>query len=216
MQQKVQNIILDLGGVIIDVDPERTIEAFKQLGASNIERFYNDTDQSTLFDELETGAISPERFREVLREELQLRDASDEALDRAWQAMLIDIPRPRFDLLEELRSDYRLYVLSNTNTIHIAGFADIVERVYGYDAFLCLFDRVHYSQELGFRKPHETAFQRVIDLNELDPGATLFIDDNKGHLEGARKSGLQTLHHPPEEELDAVISHLAPPRRKKP
>lgn len=216
MQQEVQNIILDLGGVIIDVDPDRTIEAFKQLGASHIERFYNDTDQSTLFDELESGAIAPEQFRTILREKLELPNASDKALDRAWQAMLIDIPRRRFDVLEQLRSNYRLYVFSNTNTIHIAGFADIVERVYGYEAFLRLFDRVHYSQDLGLRKPNREAFQKVLEQNELNPEKTLFIDDNKGHLEGARKAWLQTLHHPPEKELEAVIGHLDPTLRNKP
>ncbi|WP_460880660.1 HAD family hydrolase [Pontibacter rugosus] len=123
--KQIKNIIFDLGGVIINIDYGKSIEYLQKLCKDNCNIAFSQKEQSYLFDLYETGASSNEEFRNNLRQAYQI-DATDEQIDDAWNAMLLDIPQERIDLLLALGKHYRVFLLSNTNAIHLKRFNEIV------------------------------------------------------------------------------------------
>ncbi|MFC5271986.1 HAD family hydrolase [Adhaeribacter terreus] len=192
----IKNIIFDLGGVIINIDYQKTIDAFKKLSKANATIEFNQQAQSALFDELETGRISNEAFREKVREYYQL-DATDEQIDDAWNALLLDIPAERIALLRKLHKNHKLFLLSNTNAIHLIAFNKIVQDNHDMPALDELFDKCYYSHLVDDRKPNASIFERILQENDLKKEETLFVDDSIQHIEAADKLGIKTLHLAP-------------------
>ncbi|HSI89460.1 MAG TPA: HAD family phosphatase [Adhaeribacter sp.] len=192
----IRNIIFDLGGVIINIDYQKTIDAFKKLSAEGNTIEFNQKAQSGLFDDYETGRISDDEFRKQLRQHYQVH-GSDEQIDAAWNAMLFDIPKERIELLRNLGAKYRIFLLSNTNAIHMAAFNQIVKTSHGIPSLDSLFEKPYYSHLVGQRKPDAAIFHQILAENNLRADETLFIDDSIQHIESARKCGLHTLHLAP-------------------
>lgn len=186
----IKNIIFDLGGVLLNIDYQASIDAFKALGITNFEEIFTQASQAHVFDRLEKGEISPAMFRGELRR-ISGMPLTDEAIDNAWNAMLLDLPWPRIDLLEGVKANYRIFLLSNTNAIHFPVFSDYLQRTYGYDNLDHLFEKQYLSHEIGMHKPHREPFDLIIRENGLLPEETLFIDDSKQHVEGAKLTGLK-------------------------
>ncbi len=185
-------IIFDLGGVILNINYEKTITAFKELGITEFEHFFTQAAQTKLFDRFDTGDISPDEFRQQLRNISGIH-LTDQQIDHAWNAMLLDLPPNRIKLLEEVRKNYRTFLLSNTNAIHYPVYMQYMKETYGVESLEALFEKQYLSFELGMRKPNRNIFERVIQENNLSPEKTLFIDDSKQHVHGARQTGLQAL-----------------------
>jgi HAD superfamily hydrolase (TIGR01509 family) len=192
MNQDIKNIIFDFGGVIIRIDYHRIADTFKNFGVDNFDQLYSQLHQSTLFDDLEKGLISPEQFRDRLRliSGIQL---SDNQVDEAWNAILIDLPKENMEVLMRLKQSHRLFLLSNTNAIHEKAFTEIMLRDFGRNVLEEVFEKIYFSHHLNMRKPDAEIFERVLQENNLVPAETLFVDDSLQHIEGAKKSGLQTL-----------------------
>ncbi len=191
MVQKLPHLLFDFGGVIINIDYNRTLEAMRQLG-SGIE--FTQAAQAELFDQLETGHISATEFRDGLRAHYGLQ-ATDAQLDAAWHAMLLDVPAERLALIAELRAQgYQTALLSNTNDLHITEINRRLKAQYGLQHGIadCL-DRVFYSQQVGLRKPGEEIFRHALREMNWRPADTLFIEDSPQHIETARRLGLHTL-----------------------
>lgn len=186
-------IIFDLGGVILNIDYHRTIRAFKALGMSDFDHHFTQLKQEHLFDLHETGHISDADFRHGLRPHL-LPDVTDADIDAAWNAMLLDLPAQRLNLLMKLKNQHRTFLLSNTNAIHINEFHRQLRAVHGLMDLNDHFERVYLSYQMGLRKPDPAIFLRVCDENGLSPETTLFIDDSPQHVEGAKKAGLMAVH----------------------
>ena len=115
--EKIKNIIFDLGGVILNIDYQLTVTAFKEIGFDGFENAYSQAAQHQLFDKLETGIISPQEFRDGIRKVAQ-KDLSDAEIDYAWNKIILDLPAARIALLNQLKTRYRCFLLSNTNKIH--------------------------------------------------------------------------------------------------
>ena len=194
---KIKNIIFDLGGVIINIDYHKSIEELQKLCKDDCTVEYSQKQQSHLFDLFETGNSSPEEFRKDLRETYQMRDVTDEQIDAAWNAMLLDIPQERIDLLQELGKKYRIFLLSNTNAIHLEAFNKIVEHSFSIPSLDSLFEEAYYSHLVGKRKPDAAIFNMILDSHHLAKEETLFIDDSIQHIESARAIGINTLHLQP-------------------
>jgi glucose-1-phosphatase len=188
----IKNIIFDLGGVILNIDYNLTKQAFEKLGLKEFEKFYSQATQKKIFDDFETGRISAEAFRMELRRITSLV-ISDECIDDAWNAMLLDLPLDRVELLQHLKTKYRLFLLSNTNEIHIQTFSKYLETGFGFKNMSHLFEKEYLSYKVGLRKPDEKIFELVILENKLRREETLFIDDSIQHVEGAGKAGLNAL-----------------------
>lgn len=186
---QIKNIILDLGGVILNIDYYRTIEAFQKLGIPNFNELYTQAKQEHLFDDYESGKIDSQVFIQRLKEHFNVRRTEEEVIE-AWNAMLLDLPQERLDFLLELKSNYNTALLSNTNPIHIKCFHKIIKKENGIDSLNPYFDHVHFSSDLDMRKPDPEIFIHVCDLHNYIPAETLFIDDSIQHVEGAKKAGL--------------------------
>lgn len=187
-------IIFDLGGVIINIDYHATIKAFQGLNIPNFEQLYTQAQQNHIFDKLETGQLSEKEFHDYIRTESG-QNLSSKAINTAWNAMLLDVPSERIAFLKEINQKVPIYLLSNTNAIHINWFEQYLNAdSIGFKAFNQLFTTVHYSHVLEERKPNASCFNKVIEINQLTPEKTLFIDDSIQHIEGAQKVGLQTHH----------------------
>ncbi len=182
-------IIFDLGGVIINLSYQRTAAAFIGLGLKNFDEIYSKARQSHLFDDFEKGIISPVTFRDALRRYLP-PETENEQLDAAWNAMLLDIPVSRVEWLRAMGNKYRIFLLSNTNSIHVEAFTAMAEEVYGKGVFENIFEKCYYSCNMGMRKPDAEIFEEVLLENSLSRSNTLFIDDSIQHIRGAEKVGL--------------------------
>jgi putative hydrolase of the HAD superfamily len=185
----IKNCILDLGGVIIDIDYNLAATAFKKLGIEDFDQIYSKAKQSSLFDNLEKGKITVNDFRNELRNYIQF-EVTDEQIDSCWNAMLIGIPQDRFDWIKKLGEVKRLFLLSNTNEIHVNAFRKMNSLKFGDHKFEQLFNRVYLSCEIGMRKPDSEIFDKVVKENNLLLSETIFIDDSVQHIEGAKLYGL--------------------------
>jgi putative hydrolase of the HAD superfamily len=203
----VAAIIFDLGGVILNLDYHLTIKAFEKLGLANSSELFSQKSQSGFFDDFETGKISAQEFRKEIRKVLN-KDVSDTEIDTAWNAMLLDFPTKRFDLISQISSTKRIFLLSNTNEIHMAWFKNYVNELFGVNVFFTLFEVAYLSNEMGMRKPNVEIFEHVISENNLDSKTTLFIDDSEQHLIGAKNANLQTHWLQPNEEITTLLSHF--------
>ncbi|MFB0924190.1 MAG: HAD-IA family hydrolase [Vicingaceae bacterium] len=188
----IKNIIFDLGGVLLNLNYNLTKQAFVKLGVQDYDSHFTQSNQILLFDAFETGKISENDFFEQLRI-LTGINFSEEELLTAWNAMLLDFPIQRKDILLNLKKEFNISLLSNTNESHIRAFTKIIQKEIGLDSLEPLFDSVHYSNEIGFRKPTEEAFKHVLEHNSYVAEQTLFLDDSAQHLEGAKRCGIQTV-----------------------
>lgn len=141
--------------------------------------------------------IDDETFRDQLREVLS-DHLSDAELDHAWNAMLLDIPMERIHLLEHLKSRFNIYLLSNTNNIHLQCFNKQVQQLTGFVAMDQYFHQAYYSHIMKMRKPDVEIYEYVLHAHDLVPHETIFLDDNKDNLLGANNAGIKTFHveHP--------------------
>jgi HAD superfamily hydrolase (TIGR01509 family) len=196
MVTPVKNIIFDLGGVLINLNYQLTRKAFEDLGVEDFDAFYTQHKVNPLFENLEVGAIEPEAFYEALREATGLTLSNDQ-LETAWNAMLLDFPIERLLWLDQIKNKYNIYLFSNTNAIHYKAFTSIYAQtapLIGLNTdFNHFFKTAYYSHTLGQRKPELAAFEAVIQDAKLDPAQTLFIDDTISNIEGAQKAGLRTI-----------------------
>ena len=185
----IKNIIIDLGGVIINLDHQRQALAFKKLGVEKFDVLYAQNSQENIFDDFEKGIITAVQFRNFFRRFINL-PVSDQQIDTAWNQILLDVPKERMELLRSLSNRYRLFLLSNTNIIHIPVFTNIIETAHGKGAFTNVFEKIYYSCFMKIRKPDIEIFKTVIDENNLELSETIFIDDGPQHIAGARTAGL--------------------------
>ncbi len=192
-QPQIQQIIFDFGGVILDIDPQQTLNALKALGVSNIEPFISKEFQEKVTDKFERGILTPEIFRQKVREKVGIK-LSDEQIDDAWNALLLDIPKERIAILEEVKQHYKIFLLSNSNEIHYDIYLRDLQLRFGYREFDQLFHKAYFSFDLHLSKPDPEVFEFILNQHQLLPNETLFIDDTLSHIKAARKLGLRTYH----------------------
>ncbi|RSK48898.1 HAD family hydrolase [Hymenobacter rigui] len=207
MTRKLTNLLFDFGGVLINIDYGLTVDAMRRHGSA-IE--FTQAAQAELFDQMETGQLTPDQFRAGLRQHYGLT-ATDAELDAAWNAMLLDVPAERLALIAELRAQgHQTALLSNTNHIHIEEINRRLKTQYGLEHGIadCL-DRVFYSQQVGLRKPGEEIFHHALREMNWKAEETLFIEDSPQHIATAQRLGLHTLFlTPPLTLLDALPAAL--------
>jgi len=192
MKSQIKNILFDLGGVLLDIDYLKTVEAFKELGLKNPEKAFTKEVQAELFQQFERGRISEIEFLETLNSHMP--NASKTQIVSAWNALLGDFPKRRYEFLKELTKTHNLAVLSNTNIIHERAFVAIIDKSVGWKNFSDLFVGLGYSHVLGERKPDAKIFTLLINNVGFNAEETLFIDDTPEHVEGARKAGFNAIH----------------------
>lgn len=210
----INNIIFDLGGVIMDIHFHKCIDILKQHSCYFNVDLENPPD---FFCAFEMGQISPHDFRHHIREYTKQFDITDKAIDTAWSSILGHVHEDKVTFIQELKqSGYKLYLLSNTNQLHTSNIKAIINQLYPgiasahkeNCALSSLFDAYYFSNEIGLRKPDADAFHHVMDRHQLKADETLFIDDLKENIKGAANVGLQTLHIEKEPFHKILPKHL--------
>ena len=189
--KKCKAIIFDLGAVILNINYQNTIDEFTKLGVNNAATFYSKKVQKNLFNQIETGMISSNEFLKALQK--KTKNANINQVEKAWNAMLLDLPEERLQLIKKLKKNHAIYLLSNTNAIHI----DAIKKQLGnrkWLAFCKLFDKMYLSHELGLRKPDVKIFEYILNEQKLKAEEVFFIDDSPQHIASAKKIGIHCHH----------------------
>ena len=190
----VKSLIFDLGGVILDLSVPHTLTSFANLSKMSHERVEELYVKSPGFLQYEKGLIDDRAFRDFVRQTFTI-SADDAAIDDCWNAMLRGIPAVKLDLLLRLQSEFQVFLLSNTNAIHLHHINEVIlpqgQQKKPLDSY---FHKAYYSHRMGKRKPDAEIFEQVLEENHLLPEQTLFLDDYAVNIEGARALGLKTIH----------------------
>ena len=179
----INTIIFDFGDIFINLDKQATITSFEKLG---LKEWNDDLDQLNL--QFETGKVSRENFLFGIQEHIP--NASIKEILAAWNATLLDFPLYRLEFLQMLSQKYRMFLLSNTDAIHIETFEQASGVSFYRDFYQC-FEKVYFSFESGLRKPNPEIFNHLISNHELAPKRTLFIDDKKENTDAAFALGFE-------------------------
>ena len=198
MKEKgIKNLIIDFGGVLIDLDRQRCIENFAKLGMSNVEAMLDVCHQQGFFLQHEKGLITSAEFRNAIREQIG-KVVTDARIDAAWNSFLGSIPTYKLDLLLKLREKYVVYLLSNTNEIH---WKWSCKHAFHYKAFRVedYFERIFLSYEMKMVKPDVAIFEKLsARLNLLCSQAPLYqpltLRAYKAGLEGVEVSDSGTIY----------------------
>ena len=208
----IHNIIFDLGGVLLNIAPKSTIEAFGKLGMEQLIGDKGLTYEHEIFYLMEQGKVTPAEFRNGVRK-LISSEVTDEQIDNAWNAMLIDFPEIRVKLLQRLAHGFDLYLFSNTNAIHVQRYFDIFRKEHGFEV-VTLFKQLFHSNEVGYRKPSAESYREIIRLSGINPQETLFIDDSIHNVEGAIACGLRGYWLQPGQRVEEIFREYDPSRSK--
>ena len=178
----INTIIFDFGDVFINLDKEAPAVEFKKLG---LEEWHPDLEELNL--QFEKGKISESQFIKGFQKHLQ--NATIEEIRYAWNSIIGDFPLYRLEFLQMLSFKYRLFLLSNTDAMHMEKFQHKVGMTFIREFYQC-FEKVYFSFELGMRKPDVEIFNYIIKKHDLNPKRTLYIDDKKANTEIAEAVGL--------------------------
>ncbi len=189
----IKNIIFDFGDVFINLDKQATYVALAKLGVTEI----SDSMMNVYFD-YEMGLITTQEFVNYFHEEFKIEK---DALVDAWNAILLDFPLHRLRFLKELAASnkYRLFLLSNTNDLHISWIQDNWGDAL-YNEFKSCYEQFYLSHEINLRKPNTNIYQFVLDENNLVPEETFFIDDTKENTDAANTLGIKVWNIIPGDE----------------
>jgi glucose-1-phosphatase len=178
----IDTIIFDFGDIFINLDKQATIDGLERLGLSS---WNEDLEQLNI--SFEKGQISRDAF--LLGIQKQIPNATIDEILMAWNAVLLDFPLYRLEFLQLLSKKFRLFLLSNTDAIHIDHFEQREGASFYGDFYQC-FEKVYFSYEMGMRKPDAEIYTTLINRHELSPKRTLFVDDKKDNTDAAKALGL--------------------------
>lgn len=200
----IRNVILDLGGVILELDVDATIRAFQELGFPTLKSVDIIFSKYPFFHEFETGEISTDDFLKRVMD-ISGKKLSEEKILKAWNAMILGFSTESVQLVMRLRDQYRLFLLSNTNAIHEVYYNNQLNSEHGIVNLDRIFEKVYYSHDLKMRKPDDEIFRYVLDDVGLLPKETLFIDDTLVHIETADSLGIRVHHLASPQRLNEVL-----------
>lgn len=199
----IKNIVFDFGGVLFNIDFNRSFEAFKKLGYKHFEEKYSQHEADPLFQKLEKGQISAGDFYTGLNSMLP-HPADNEKLKTAWNALLINYRKESLDFLPTLATDYNLFLLSNTNEIHYEAFSKKLVEQTGYSSLESFFIKAWYSHKINMRKPDIEIFEFILKDAGIKAEETLFIDDSYSNLPNAEKVGIKTYLLKPGQKIQDI------------
>lgn len=201
--QEIKNIIFDFGGVLVDLDKQRCMEAFDNIGAHEIVKYVDECRQEDLFHDLEVGNTGIGEFCSEVRRVSDRCNASDDDICDAWNALLTGIPAQRLEKLASLKDRYRMVLLSNTNPIH---WDKAVNGLFGHKGMDVddYFENTFLSYRMHMLKPDPQIYGKVLMDSGMTAYETLFIDDSPANCAAASELGMMSLNLTGDEWLDRV------------
>ncbi|GHT34886.1 D-ribitol-5-phosphate phosphatase [Bacteroidia bacterium] len=203
----IKNIVFDLGGVILDLDHSRAVRRFEEIGVENAAELLDPYEQKGIFLELETGKIDFPTFCHVLSRYAG-KKLDEEAVKYAWMGFIVDVPADyKLAYIQELRKNYKVYLLSNTNPV-ILGWARSSDFTPEGRPITDYFDKIYASYEIGITKPDKRIFNYMIADNQLLPSETLFVDDGEKNITIGRLMGMLTYQPKNKEDWRDEVAKL--------
>ena len=193
---KYENLIFDLGGVLLKIDFNRGLENFSKLFNVSKDDILVKIENAQFLDLFETGEITPQEFRQSVRNLFKSSNdnsITDSQIDNAWNSIICEFIIENLNIVLKLNQSKRLFLLSNTNQIHEQKILEILNNQTKNINFDVYFEKVYMSHHIGLRKPNTKIYKLVIEENDLYPKNTIFIDDVKQNILGAKKLELATL-----------------------
>ena len=203
MDKKIKNIVFDLGGVLVDLDFKAAINGLQQAGFVNVKEQLQSFDREGIFQKFELGEMTAVEFRTAIRENSTVT-LTDEEIDALWNAMLLEIPREKLELILDLRGKYMVYLLSNTNSIH---WDYVCKNAFNYRGFRVndYFEETFLSYEMHLAKPDKAIYEKVLQDANLLAEETLFIDDSEANCKAAEEVGIHAHHYHIGDDLSKVF-----------
>jgi glucose-1-phosphatase len=189
----IKNVIFDFGGVIINIDFNRTVNEFKNLGFTNFDQIFSQMKQTDLFDKLDKGLIPASAFRTEVNRLRAEGPIPNKQFDAAWNAMILELPTENLQLLERLKTQYRTFLFSNTNEIHYAYFSQYLKATHNIESMSPFFEKDYYSHIAHCRKPDAETYLYLLKQNQLIAQETLFLDDSLQNVEAAISLGIRAV-----------------------
>ncbi|MEF9950692.1 MAG: HAD-IA family hydrolase, partial [Mucinivorans sp.] len=149
-----------------------------------------------IFHAMEVGQASQQNFVDAIRKlASKPQNITDQQIIDAWNLLLLPFDYTRFELLDRLRENYKIILLSNTNKVHHDYWVPKFDRENPFArSFNSYFDHIFYSDELQLRKPEREIYETVQQIAQISPLTTLFIDDTAPNLVEPQKMGWN-VHH---------------------
>ncbi len=198
----IHYLLFDLGGVLYDIDIQRTVEAYTRLqrpGAESID--YGKSSQHEAFSLLDRGEIDIDGFASFLRDTYQLEATLDQ-IKEIWLELLIGVFPGRAEDLAKLALRYRIALLSNTSRFHHDHYRAACEPMFRQ------MDHLFFSFNLALRKPDPAIYHTSLQLTGWQPQYTLFVDDSKANIEAAAALGIQTFWMETPDHWEALMNDL--------
>lgn len=200
----IKNLLFDLGGVIMDIRRLNCVASFERLGMKDADSFLGEYSQKGPFLQLEEGLINETQFRDAVREYID-GEVTDEQIDKAFCDFLVGIPAYRLEQLRQLKKQYGIYMLSNTNPImwHSRIAEEFRQEGMEREDY---FNGIVTSFEARSIKPDAKIFHTVVEKLGIKPEETLFLDDSQKNLDAASALGFHTLLVTPGSEFFELLN----------
>ena len=186
--KKITTIVFDIGGVLLDIHPEKTYQYISDSTDIEIDVVKNRFPWDA-HDEYEKGNLTNKEwffaFRDSLPQPCCLKETD---FWKAW-SLLLGKEKKTVDLLGVLSQSHSTWLLSNTNPKHIQ---DEVEKKY---LFPSLVDGTIYSFDARCRKPDRQIYDCLLERSQTEPEECIFIDDLIENVEAARLIGIHAIHY---------------------
>lgn len=202
----IKAIVFDIGGVLINLDMDGCIRAFREnLGFERITQLLDPYHQKGVYGDMEAGKVSADEFRaEILQGSRP--GSKPEDVDRSMYALLAGMEPDTVETVKGLAGRYPLYLLSNNNPISMGHILRMF-RDYGIDPD-ATFREQFISCEMKLLKPSPRIYAEAVARVGLPAKEILFIDDNDTNVEAARKAGLQARVYVAGSKLSVLLSDL--------
>ncbi|MFQ3180968.1 MAG: FMN phosphatase YigB (HAD superfamily) [Polaribacter sp.] len=189
----IKNIVFDFGDIFINLDKKGFTAGLQKIGISQ-----SSEEMSTILQQYEMGLISTKDFIGFFNTRLNI---PSEKLIEVWNSILLEFPKKRLKFIQELAESkkYRLFLLSNTNDLHISW----IQNKWGmelYQDFRICFEQFYLSHEINFRKPNSNIYEFVLNANNLRAKETFFIDDTEENTAAAKVLGMHVWNLVPGKE----------------
>jgi len=191
MNSTTKNLIFDFGNVIIDIDFQLTFDQFKAyMGADEYQRIFARLEESDFYQKTECSSFTGKEMTTALN--ALGASLTEKQVVTAWNALLLELPHERIELLQQLSKQYRLFMLSNTNLVHITEIWKRLFLKYHHNPLEQIFEKMYLSYEIGVTKPQPEIYNYLLQDADLVASECLFLDDLQKNLDGAAAFGIQT------------------------
>lgn len=191
-KSEIKNIIFDLGGVLLNINPLLSLLELEKLSGIGQEELIMKLASAKLFEKFDTGSLNPAQFRSELCR-IMNQSVSDTEIDRIWNKLLLDFPASRVEMLRQLQKNYRVFLLSNTNSIHFESYTHEFHEKFGLQ-MADLFERLFLSYEIGIHKPDSGIYTYVLENANLEASESVFFDDSLANIKAAENLGIKGIH----------------------